>query len=285
MSEFNDSYNPNPSKERFKTYCLECGFPLAVNESVYNKNKYGHFCTRECYWKWKSNNIVGENHPQYKRNIVSCDNCSESIDITDYNLERTQHHFCSFGCYAEFRSKYYVGDKSFWHGKLRPEISESSRKNMLKILKEGKIKNHTEIHQKINSILSSMQIDFSNEKEIGHYSVDIYLENSQLIIEVMGDYWHANPCKYKSIEELDDVQLKDIRRDKRKQTYIRKYHGVNILYLWESDIKKNPSLCKLLIKEYVDKKGVLDNYHSFNYQLKDGNLLLNGNIIKPLWEK
>ena len=40
-----------------------------------------------------------------------------------------------------------------------------------------------------------------------------------------------------------------------------------------------------LIKEYINTKGVLDNYHSFNYKFDQNNKLqLNENIIKPYME-
>ena len=36
-----------------------------------------------------------------------------------------------------------------------------------------------------------------------------------------------------------------------------------------------------LIKKYIQKDGVLENYHSFNYHINDGILTLNNNIITP----
>ena len=38
-------------------------------------------------------------------------------------------------------------------------------------------------------------------------------------------------------------------------------------------------MCKKLILEYINKNGILENYHSFNYVIDDGKLKLNKDII------
>lgn len=38
-----------------------------------------------------------------------------------------------------------------------------------------------------------MNIKYINEKTFKYYSVDNYLVDYNLIIEIMGDYFHANP--------------------------------------------------------------------------------------------
>lgn len=253
ISDFNEIYNPNPKKPKISTYCLQCRLPIAVFESVFKKNKFGHFCTHECYWSWKSIHISAEHHPQYKRNKVKCDNCFTEMDITDSELEKNKHNFCTQQCYWQFRSKYYVGENSYWLGKKRPELAESSRNNMLKMLTDGKMKKDSKIFNKVNELLNKMDILYENEKNFGYYSVDHYLTDFNLVIETMGDYWHGSPLKYPNYEQLNSIQIKDINRDKRKQTYL-KNKGINILYLWEKDIKQNENLCKLLIAMYVEKK-------------------------------
>lgn len=85
-------------------------------------------------------------------------------------------------------------------------------------------------------------------------------------------------CNYK---QLNDIQLKDTVRDKRKNTYIKKYYNINILYLWESDILNNQQLCKSLILYYIKNNGLLSDYNSFNYSLIDNKVTLKSNIINP----
>ena len=61
------------------------------------------------------------------------------------------------------------------------------------------------------------------------------------------------------------MQQRTILKDKQKKTYILNHNNINILYLWETDINKNPELCELLILEYIKNHGHLEHYHSFNW--------------------
>ena len=126
-----------------------------------------------------------------------------------------------------------------------------------------------------------MNIRYEREKRFDFYSCDNYLPDCNLIIEVMGDYWHANPNIYNDLgRKLNRVQRRTILKDKQKKSYIKRTERISILYLWESDIKKEPRKCEKLISEYI--KGLpLSDYHSFNYELLDENLVLSDNIITP----
>ena len=53
------------------------------------------------------------------------------------------------------------------------------------------------------------------------------------------------------------------------------------LYLWEYDIENNIDMCEQLIQKYIKQKGILENYHSFNWQLVNGSLILKDSLIKP----
>lgn len=99
----------------------------------------------------------------------------------------------------------------------------------------------------------------------------------------MGDFWHCNPLKY--IDTFNPIQTKRIPKDKAKHTYIKNNHNIEILYLWEDDIYNRPYLCKRLIKQYIESKGILTNYHSFNYYIKNNKLLLNENVIIPYQDR
>lgn len=80
------------------------------------------------------------------------------------------------------------------------------------------------------------------------------------------------------------MQKKDIIRDKRKNTYIKKYYNIDILYLWESDINNNPVICQTLIKKYIENSGKLDDYNPFNFLFYDDTLALKSNIINPYFK-
>lgn len=129
----------------------------------------------------------------------------------------------------------------------------------------------------INNLLDDMKISFEEEYDIKYYLVDCYLTDYHLMIEVQGDFWHCSPLLNKN-----SVGIKNnVVKDKRKHTYIKNKYGVEVLYLWEGDIRNNIGLCRKLIETYIASNGKLDNYHSFNYNMdEDGVLTLINNIYQ-----
>ena len=232
--------------------------------------------------------MLGKNNPRYvEKEHLICDNCGkefERIPSTSSipNKDGDIHNFCCQQCYWDFRSKYHIGDKLYNTGKkMNEEFCDKIRKATLLQYKEGVFDRQTKPQKIVNEILEQLHISYINEETFKYYSVDNYLNNHNLIIEVMGDYFHSNPNKYPNYKQLNDIQLKDTVRDKRKNTYIKKHYNINILYLWESDILNNQQLCKSLILYYIKNNGLLSDYNSFNYSLIDNKVTLKSNIINP----
>lgn len=253
--------------------CDYCGAGIYL-KPCYLKDNQRHYCSQECKNKGFTLYHSGKNHHGYSQQTLECDWCGIEISKPLNTLKRNKNNFCSVKCKDEYFAK--VTSQS-------DETRERSRKVTLNNLKNGIIKTDTSIQIKINDLLSNNNINFVNEYTIGkHYSVDNYLNDYNLIIENQGDYWHTNPNKYSNVGY--DVQLRGIHTDKSKNTYIKKYYNINVLYLWETDINDNIKLCEQLILEYIKNKGILKNYESFNYTLVNDILILNDNIIKPYRE-
>ncbi len=237
--------------------CKYCTKEIIKKAYSVKRNKKNYFCDNKCHRAYmkKFNSEFNRNANKAKFN-VKCYNCNKEKQVVESVYKKNKFFFCSHECYQ----------------KRRIEISDIKH-------------TETSIHQKINKVLEDIGVDYKNEYGIKYYSVDIYLSKFNLIIEIMGDYWHANPIKYPHVDKLNSVQIKDIRLDKRKQMYIQKYRGINVLYLWETDIKNNQELCKNLIIEYINNNGILTDYHSYNYCLHENKLKLRENIIKPHFVK
>ena len=154
---------------------------------------------------------------------------------------------------------------------------------VINLLKDGRTKkSFTKPHVLVDNIIDLIGVSHIDEYNIEYYSVDIYLPENNLMIEVMGDYWHTNPLsKYR--EPKNKPQKDRIPKDKAKHTYVKNKFGIEILYLWESDIMNYPDLCKELIKLYIKNNGVLEDYNSFNYYMYDDKIELSDIIVKPLF--
>lgn len=73
-------------------------------------------------------------------------------------------------------------------------------------------------------------------KDVGQF--DFHLDSS-ILLEVHGDYWHANPLFYgDKLKPLNDRQKYKISRDKEKKEKVE-CMGFKLYSIWENDIKNN----------------------------------------------
>ena len=228
------------------------------------------FCSNKCNSEWQKT-IVGELNPQFKSIKMPCTYCGKEIYVKPFKLEIQEHFFCDEKCRKDWYANVYS---------QTDEWREKKRIDAVKILESGVIsKTNSKPQQLVDTILDKNNIKYEREKGIKYYCIDNFLENN-LMIEVQGDYWHCNPIKFH--DKINKTQYERIPKDKRKHTYVKNKYGIEILYLWESDIYNNLKKCEKLILEYIKRNGKLENYHSFNYCLdSDEKLKLCDDIIIP----
>jgi G:T-mismatch repair DNA endonuclease (very short patch repair protein) len=98
---------------------------------------------------------------------------------------------------------------------------------------------------KVLNELKNKGYKLKKEFTIYPYRVDMILEKTNKIIEVYGDYWHANPAKYKANDKIQFPRQTNIthvneiwERDSKRISYIKKA-GYDVFIAWEHDINKN----------------------------------------------
>jgi G:T-mismatch repair DNA endonuclease (very short patch repair protein) len=82
------------------------------------------------------------------------------------------------------------------------------------------------------------------------YQYDFIILGTNVLIEVHGDYFHANPSKYgESKRQLNEMQKKKIEIDKKKKLFAEEF-GFEVLYIWEEQVKNGDfsSLSKIVEK-------------------------------------
>lgn len=262
----NECHKEFEHKEKYEDRpCEICGRLFHAS-----KKSSQRFCSTECQRIWQTRQ-VGVLSPKFARKEIECEYCGEKYFVRNYKLENQKHKFCSNKCRQAWYAEVFSQDKNW---------KEESKKRAVKILENKQLDTNTKPQQIINDILKDMGVSYINEKGFKYYAVDNYLNEYNLIIEVMGDFWHCHPLKYNK-ENMRDIHKKRIPKDKAKHTYFKNNYGIEILYLWEDDIYNNLDVCKILIDKYINNKGSLSNYHSFNYRLENDKLTLNDNIIVP----
>ena len=202
---------------------------------------------------------------------MTCDWCGKDILVKQYKIIQFKHHFCSIDCKREWYAQVW-SQQEWW--------KNESRKRGAKVSADAIGKTATRPQLLINEILNEMNIKYTNEYNCIYYSIDNYLDEYNLAIEVMGDYWHSNPFSY-NLFEVSDMQKEIIGRDKAKKSFLKNKYNMQVLYLWETDIIKRPELCKMLIQKYIDLSGLLEDYNSFNYEIVDQQLKLRDELTIP----
>lgn len=269
---------------KIRERCRVCGCTVVTTPGTYRKQKT-FACEKHIKHKPK-----GKDSVFYNRIKFNCSYCGLEIEITPYEASKKNsfgdsNNFCSQECYWKFRSEYYCGEKGAMY---RHEYTEEQKKNLsagvVKRLQNTDITN-TSIQLSVNNILDDLQIRYQREYPLDYYACDNFLTDYNVIIEVMGDYWHGSPLKYnENAYLLNGIQRKTILKDKQKRGYIKNHYGYPILNLWESDIKNSPEKCRAIISLFVNNSGVLSNYHSFNYSYDNNILTVNDNLITPYQE-
>jgi hypothetical protein len=112
----------------------------------------------------------------------------------------------------------------------------------------------TQLNKIIYDILEKNKIKYEKEYFIVHenkkYFYDIKVNN--ILIEINGDYWHANPNKYN--ENWYNKQKKQTALEIWNSDNIKKQiaikNGFKFITLWETDIKNNMGN----LNEYIKNK-------------------------------
>lgn len=123
---------------------------------------------------------------------------------------------------------------------------------------------------KVCNILDDIGINYEIEKLYGKYSIDIYLVDYDLCIEIMGKYWHLDNRLYEEKTKYK-TQSGIVEKDARKKKYIESW-GTKILYLWEIGISANEELCKNLLLMFIRNPDNIKSYHSSDYCIKDNDI-------------
>lgn len=102
----------------------------------------------------------------------------------------------------------------------------------------------TKIELAVHKILRDNDIDFITQfSDIGKYYVDIFIPSKNLVLEVDGDFWHANPKLYDAEKILPfprgPKMAKEIwERDRIRQSEIESL-GYNVVRVFGSEISES----------------------------------------------
>ena len=101
-----------PREKKVTKTCEYCGNNFEIIPSREDKCR---FCSQKCQAKWKSDNQIRENHPNWKEKIQKeCKNCGREFEV---NPSRSDKKYCSEDCYTEWKKDHMQKEDSpAWQG-------------------------------------------------------------------------------------------------------------------------------------------------------------------------
>lgn len=206
----------NSTRTEIKRSCLVCKkLFFAPLPSV--KKGFGKFCSRACQ------------HTLYPKKIVKyCLQCGARIETQP--SKQLLVKFCSKKC-ADDHTRDYVS-RICQHCKKEFQIPSSSVNRGGGLFCSWqcfkKYRGETSIEKKIRECLEQFHIKFRQEAKIGRYHADFLIENTKIIIECDGIYWHS----------LEHAR----KRDVRKNAFLKE-KGYRIYRFPEEEINQSPLTC------------------------------------------
>ena len=237
-----------------------------------NSEQKKNLLKKTCLERYGTTNVLSKGTSFYeKRNKTvkdryGVDNVFQTKEVKEKIRNSIFERFGDYQGFYEYCSKKFKEK----YGVENPWMLESVQEKCVntKLRKYGSINCNnihflSSIHQKVSEFFNSLNIEHENENtsllrfkdEVGklHWPIpDIHLLNqySNIIIEVNGDYWHANPAFYKKndlIRRFDgyvkaqDIWKKDLWRNSNIESL-----GYKILVVWESEISDG-TFCKKIL--------------------------------------
>lgn len=202
--------------------CDVCGVTYVAKRNTQKGPTHNTYCSQDCHKEGKRRSMIKRNpNPKKDKIDVNCWTCDKSFKVVPSVYKKQDTFCCSRKCYQDRRR-----EKGF---------------NILN--------KETDIEKIVRLQLESMGVEFETQKSIYPYWCDFYIPESKLVLEVYGDYWHANPKKY-GLEDAEDkykeVWMNDV---KRANNIIGKGYGFQVL--WGDTIKNNSEETERLINKYL----------------------------------
>ena len=112
-------------------------------------------------------------------------------------------------------------------------------------------------HRKMNKLEKIVANELDKSNILYHFqyfitengtckSYDFKIKDRPIILEIDGDFWHGNPNKENHYKKVDAVRKNDVLKEE-----IASKRGMKVIRLWESDIKKDPSIVMRTLNSHI----------------------------------
>lgn len=218
---------------------------VCKKEFSFYGNKSPKYCSRKCYFSV----------PKIKQGYnLECAICNTTFYVEKSSRQKCCSKYCGdiYQTRAKLTIKCKICDKVFTKQPSLVKLNRGKYCSLscrdadpevkLRLLNQSAqqmLAKPNKLEVKLYTDLEALQIKYIPQYIVNDkFTVDAYLPDVKIVIQVDGDYWHGNSEIYKV---LNSVQQKRKNYDKSQDAYMDKI-GIKVIRFWESDIKLNPNL-------------------------------------------
>jgi len=246
-------YGEEEGKKRWQKYC---DLQSLTNKLEYKREKYGW--TEEYFKEFNKSRAVT------LKNIIKKHGEEMGEKIFSEYVEKQRVNGKTLEWFIEKHGKIKGNEvfREMLNSKLKGMLSGNSyskpSQDLFDSLDKYFSKNFTTYYHRKNSE-AEFFIEVDNITRV--FYLDYFIKELNVCVEFFGNYYHANPEKYKdptqkirftkffTVQEIWD-------RDKKRIELLEKYHGIRTIIVWESDYyknKDNENFYKQIIKKCIKK--------------------------------
>lgn len=213
--------------------CVVCG--NITKNTAYKTNE--PTCSPECLSEVRKT-WIGENAPRFGAHLS--EETKQKISIGNTGKEGLKGDL-NPACRPEVRSQISVTriKRGIAKGENNPMFGKTHTPEAIKKIFSHRKMNKLEkiVADELDKAGISYHFQFFLIEDDVCKSYDFKIKGNPLIIEVDGDFWHGNPKQTNHYVNVNEVRENDTFKTKMAERL-----GYKVVRLWESDIKKDPSI-------------------------------------------
>ena len=205
------------------------------------------------YKEWAKTNKSKSSLNNTKISKVKSYSLQEKInkEIEEFNEKTSSYNITkeNIKSFSDFLNFYDLIEKNTINGEVLPREYESTlifKGFNIHILKKDKTKVRSKITKPEKIFFDFLLFnnleqhkDFFYQYRVFNYKVDFYFPKINLGIEIDGDYWHANPAKYKETDKMHyphgDIPAKEVwEKNQIREEKIKE--KIDLIRFWESEV-------------------------------------------------
>jgi len=132
--------------------------------------------------------------------------------------------------------------KKLWSGRMEwwESLSDDEKSKIASKMRLGN-KQTSKLETRFAQTLSRLRVSYQPHAIVCEKNFDFKINKTNILVEINGDFWHANPNKYNKTDLLDmpggKIKAGDLWEKDKNKTKLAEACGHKVLVLWENEMR------------------------------------------------